>query len=638
MVLMWILGSLFGALLEYPMVQREVVAVRQGVAKEMSGQLATHLLMEGFADGQIEDLIRSHVEEDEFVDHIAVLNKDAELIHSHPGTMPGWKIASEYNESKPVVFDEKYHLRIERPIERGSLRQGTLVMWGKKSFVRERILRQLGMSALGSLLALGAGLLLLPRIAKWLTRPAIHLAETAEEVAQTKDYSLRASKFDDDEFGVLTDHFNGMMGTIEDHYQVQESERQQDRMALSRTIKRAERLESIGHVAGGVAHDLNNILGPMVALPELIAQQIPDNADAREDLGLLSASARKAAAVIKDLLTLARRADIQLSPLSLNGVVRETLASLGLRERMRSFTGVTVVSNMEVDLPSVSGSDSHLNRVVLNLVLNAAEAYEDVMGEVTVRTRKVSLKEPSQLFEEVPAGEYVVLSVADRGQGIPNEDFERILEPFFSRKSGSARKGGSGSGLGLSVVYGVVKDHEGFLHIESTVGQGTRFEIYLPAGEAVLKEVHSPPAPIFDGEGLRALVIDDDEGQRHLSASLLGRMGFEVEVATTGREGVEQVAGRKDSRFDLIILDMVMEEDFDGLETLREILRLQPTMRVIIVTGYAQSERVREAQALSGCACLPKPFTREHLSMSISRLFDSESASSDNAFPQISTS
>jgi PAS domain S-box-containing protein len=385
---------------------------------------------------------------------------------------------------------------------------------------------------------------------------------------------------------------------------VQQESREEE---FGRRLARAERMESLGILAGGVAHDLNNILGPVVGYPDLILDDLPPDHPVRDDIIEIRESAHRAAAVIQDLLTLARRGSFQKETMEINDVVRDYLKSAGFREKQEQHPDVTLEVALDDDLLPVLGSKPHFMQVVMNLVINAMEAMLEG-GTLRITTGCDYIDRPVAGYDTIEEGDFAVLRIADTGVGISDSDREKIFEPFYSSKKMSR----SGTGLGLAVVYGVVKDHDGYLDIHSEPGRGTEFIIYIPATraqETVEKEVR------MDDRGTeKVLVVDDVREQRQLASKLLRRKGYEVETAENGRAAVELL--KRDS-FDLVVLDMIMESDFDGLDTYRQMIQLRPGQPCVIASGFSESDRVKEAQQLGVGAYVRKPYALEKLSRAV---------------------
>lgn len=218
---------------------------------------------------------------------------------------------------------------------------------------------------------------------------------------------------------------------------------------------------------------------------------------------------------------------------------------------------------------------------------------------------------PLHGFETVPEGEYVLLRAADTGIGIPVQDLERIFEPFYTKKE----MGRSGTGLGMAVVWGTVKDHSGHIDARSTQGQGTIFDLYFPiTRQDVEKEAEQLPVDRYMGNGESVLVVDDIKEQRDLAAFMLQRLGYRVDTVASGEEAVLYV---RKTPVDILVLDMILESEMDGLETYRQILAISPSQKTIIASGFSESERVLEAQRLGAGRYIKKPYRMEQIGMAL---------------------
>ncbi len=380
---------------------------------------------------------------------------------------------------------------------------------------------------------------------------------------------------------------------------------------LQERLNQAEKMEALGRLAGGVAHDLNNVLGAMVSYPELLMMKLPEDSPLRAPITTIRKSGLKAAAIVQDLLTLARRGVKNREVISLNTVVEEYLSSPEHEKVRRLHPGVTFDINLGEKLMNILGSPIHLFKVVMNLVSNAAEAIsKDTAGKVTISTENLY---PEDAVAELQLEHFVVLTVMDNGMGISQTDLKKIYEPFYSRKI-MAR---SGTGLGMAVVWGTVQDHGGYINAHSLEGIGTTFELYFPVTrKAPEVEKEGMPFEEYMGKGERILVVDDEEEQREVSSTILERLNYKVHTVSTGEKAVEYVKGHQ---VDLVVLDMIMESSIDGLDTYREILNIHPGTKAIIVSGYSETIRVREAMRLGAGCYLRKPFTIEDLGMAVHR-------------------
>jgi|GEM_PF-874664 len=392
-----------------------------------------------------------------------------------------------------------------------------------------------------------------------------------------------------------------------------------DRKILESRLIRAQKMEVVGNLAAGIAHDLNNILSGLVSYPDLLLLEIPKNNPLHKKISAIQKSGRQAAVIVNDLLTLARR-NVDLDSISnLNSIISEYLASPEFNRLREKYPNSEITTNLDPDLVNVQGSDVHLTKVIMNLVHNAIEAMP-AGGSIEITTGNLNLNADLIAYESIPAGRYVCMSVADNGVGIAEKDLSRIFEPFYTKKKTEK----SGTGLGMTIIWATVKDHKGYLDVVSQEGKGTTLTIYLPATEKGL-DIQKGKVVLEDYIGSETiLVVEDIAEQRDLLRNMLIRLGYTVIIVSSGKEAVAAV--RRQS-VHLVILDMILgEEDMDGLETYREIRKMCPRQKAIIISSYPESERIREAQRIGAGSYVPKPFTLEQLGLAIRKELDAPGA------------
>ena len=375
----------------------------------------------------------------------------------------------------------------------------------------------------------------------------------------------------------------------------------QEKRDLEFRLQRAQKMEAIGTLAGGVAHDLNNILSGIVSYPELLLMDIPQDSPLRRPILTIQKAGERAAAIVQDLLTLARRGVITTKVVNLNSIISEYLKSPEFENLRMHHPNVHIKTDFETDLLNILGSPIHLTKTIMNLVTNAAEAISDI-GEIVLSTRNRYIDRSLNGYDKIKEGDYVTLSVRDTGIGIPSEDLERIFEPFYTKKV----MGKSGTGLGMAVVWGTVKDHKGYIDVKSAGGKGTEFALYFP----VIRQELTRDKPLLSIEDIMAkgesiLVVDDVEDQRKIASEMLTKLGYSVTSVSSGEEAVDYM---KNHSTDLLMLDMIMEPGIDGLDTYKTILEIHPNQKAIIASGYSETDRVREAQRLGATAYVRKPY------------------------------
>ena len=389
----------------------------------------------------------------------------------------------------------------------------------------------------------------------------------------------------------------------------------EDKRRLIDQLQRAQKMEALGMLAGGVAHDLNNILSGLVSYPELILMDLPPRSPLRKPIRTIQRSGERAANIVQDLLTLARRGVSVAEMVNLNHIIQDYLKSPEYKALCEHHPEIDWQLDLADDLLNISGSPIHLTKTVMNLVLNAAEASVD-RGLIRIKTENRYIDTPIKGYEDIQEGDYVALTVADNGIGISEEDINRIFEPFYTKKV----MGRSGTGLGMAVVWGTVKDHHGAIDVSSTPRQGTTVTILLPATTACRIQSRDPET-IDDlmGHGQRILVIDDIEEQRQIATDMLTRLRYEVESVASGEAAIDHV--RRQS-VDLLLLDMIMDPGIDGLETYRRIIDFSPGQRAVITSGFSESERVQETRRLGASAYVKKPYRFETLAKAVKSVLE----------------
>ncbi len=391
----------------------------------------------------------------------------------------------------------------------------------------------------------------------------------------------------------------GAVEFIRDITAVRKAEEEHKR--IERRMTEVQRLESLGVLAGGIAHDFNNILMAILGNADLAMQELPSGSSGRQHLMEIETASRRAAELCRQMLAYAGRGRFVVETFDLNRLIEEMVHLLKTTISKR----VLLSLHLEPGLPFIRGDPSQLRQVVMNLVINAAEAIGDRSGTISITTGAATFDRAYLAaigFErDLPEGLYITLEVADTGCGMDSKTLSRIFEPFFTTKF-------SGRGLGLSAVMGIVRGHRGAVKVYSEPGRGSLFKVLLPAVTEPTPDGPplASPAEEWRGEGT-ILLVDDEESVRALCARMLERIGFEVLTAVDGIEAVELYRLNRD-RIRCVILDLTMPQ-LNGEETFRRIRQIHPEARVILASGYSASE-LEERLAVKGFAAfLQKPYT-----------------------------
>ena len=392
--------------------------------------------------------------------------------------------------------------------------------------------------------------------------------------------------------------------------QLRESEA--DRTRIEQQLERVRQYELLGHLAGSIAHDVNNQLSPIVALPELLLSSVPEDFKQRNLLKQMHDSGLAISSYVNNLLALSNRDTTLHEDLSLNVVVDNFLESEEYRRATEQSITNPVTWQLASDIHTIHGSVESLHRLINNLVTNAIEASSS-NSTIQLATRNEYIDQTQQLsHDSLPPGDYVVLNVADQGRGMTPEELKSLFQPFQTSK---AVANDEIIGLGLICVRAIVDDHDAKVNVESRASQGTVIDVYFPSKNTPTADIAGPLVNLTDAttlpqqSGTHVLVVDDMKTQRQLAETLLAHLGCTTTSVPSGEEAVEIL---KSSNFDLILLDMRLGKGMDGLTTLREIKCITPTAYVIIASGYSKNKRVRAAVEL-GAQFMKKPYHLERL-------------------------
>lgn len=376
------------------------------------------------------------------------------------------------------------------------------------------------------------------------------------------------------------------------------------RAAFQAKLLQTQKLESLGVLAGGIAHDFNNLLCAVMGASDLALVHLADDHPVREMLGQIQEMSNRAAELCRQLMAFSGKGRFLVVPTDVSALVQN------MSQLLLMSVGKKAIVNfhLEPDLPAVSGDAMQLQQMVMNLVVNAAEAIGDRDGSITIRTGTLSsqVKDVHESFADadVPPGPYVFVEVADSGPGMDEDTRQRLFDPFFSTRA-------QGRGLGLTAVRGIVRGHRGTVQVRVDPGCGTTFRVLLPASDAMhVSEPLPQAADGWRGEGI-ALVVDDEAAVRAIAKVLLEHLGFEVLTAADGLEGVE-IFEREHSRIRFVLLDTTMP-NMDGEATLPELKRIRPDVRVLLTSGYDEREALSRFGEIGLAGFLQKPFTLEQL-------------------------
>lgn len=384
-----------------------------------------------------------------------------------------------------------------------------------------------------------------------------------------------------------------------------------ERRALEKQLRQAQKFEAIGQLAGGVAHDFNNVIGAMMGWADLGLLEAPPDSRLLSHFQKIRSQAERAAGLTRQLLAFARRQVLQPRVINLNQTVTEVVSLL---EKVIGEQ-IEVKTVLPPDLEAARADPTHIEQVLMNLCVNARDAMPRG-GRLLIETRNAVLDE-EYCRRNVGArpGRYVLLSVSDTGVGMDAATMERIFEPFFTTK-----QTGKGTGLGLAVVYGIVQQHEGFINVYSELGRGATFRIYLPVGSGVAEEQEKTASEPVRGGTETILVAEDHQGIRDMTRVMLERLGYQALLAGDGEEAVRMFEAHQD-RIALVLLDVVMPK-LSGPDAYTRMCAVKPDVSVIFSTGYTAEAAQLNSLLEKGVAVLQKPYSSDSLVRKVREVLD----------------
>lgn len=381
---------------------------------------------------------------------------------------------------------------------------------------------------------------------------------------------------------------------------------------INEQLVRGERMASLGMLAEGAALDLGTILDPVLQYPARIRDALPAESPARAWAQAIEEAGQKAEAILHDLQTIGRGGRFEKGTVNVNHIVDRFMKSGDFERIKRAHPKVRIDVQLAAVLPPIHGAEAQLLQLISNLVAHACESMPGG-GIAGIETSSGRLDRPVGRYGSGPPGEYVVVKVSDTGSGLPPEDVERIFEPFYTRAVMGRHLL---SGLGMTLVYRVVADHRGFIDIKTAPGKGTSFVAYLPVvaeeGALELKADYTGTETV--------LVVDDYEEQRNTAIELLRDLGYRVLAARNGHEAVKLLEGTlHDGKetIDLVVIDLVLGDDFDGVETYKSLIQRRPGQKAVLVSGFADIARIVEARKLGLRQCIQKPYALESLGKAV---------------------
>ncbi len=382
--------------------------------------------------------------------------------------------------------------------------------------------------------------------------------------------------------------------------------------AMKEQLAHSQRMESLGMLAGGVAHDFNNILAGILGYASLLKMKINPKDKIFRYIDIIEKSAQRAAGLTQQLLIFSRKGQPKLQPVNLNDCVNESI------KLIKSTFPRTIEIETELDdaIPEILADPTQLSQMIINLAVNARDAMPDGEGKITFKTEEVVIENPEDFNNpDVTAGRFVCLSIADTGTGIPDDVKNKIFEPFFTTKPR-----GKGTGMGLAMVYGFVRNLGGFILLQTQLNQGTTFRIHFPVQPIHAHSKHADDNTKIKTGTERILVVDDEEMVRSFCKMALEKYGYSVELAANGKQALA-LFKKHHQNFDLMILDMIMPV-MDGMKTYQKIRKINRDLKILISSGYSDSDKLETLKQDPKVALILKPFRVQDLVTKVRELLD----------------
>ncbi|MCP4116302.1 MAG: PAS domain S-box protein [Desulfobacteraceae bacterium] len=379
---------------------------------------------------------------------------------------------------------------------------------------------------------------------------------------------------------------------------------------LEAQLQQAQKMESIGTLAGGIAHDFNNILSPIVGYTEMLIEDTPDDSPLRNGLNGIYSGALRACDLVKQILTFSHQDRNELKSIRVQPVIKEALKLI----RSTIPTSIEIKQEIRSDCGSVKSDPTQIHQIIMNLTTNAYHAMEDT-GELSVILKEIRLGEHEVITPDMKPGLYACLTVSDTGIGMDKQMTEKIFNPFFTTKAK-----GKGTGMGLSVVHGIVKSMAGAIQVRSVPGKGTDFHVYLPVGKEQPEETVVQPKDSIRGGTERIMLVDDEDAIIQMEKQMLERLGYQVVSYVDSLETLERFRAEPD-QFDMVITDMAMP-NMSGDKLAAELIKIRPDIPILLCTGFSEKIPENKSTCLGIKNVLMKPIAKKDLANKIREMLD----------------
>ncbi|MCF8129436.1 MAG: response regulator [Deltaproteobacteria bacterium] len=418
------------------------------------------------------------------------------------------------------------------------------------------------------------------------------------------DFIFNKAAFTDSEGNVA-----GLIGVIQDI--TEKKAREEENIKLIGLLQHAQKLESIGNLAGGIAHDFNNILFPIMGLSELLVEDLSPGSLEHENARRIQKAAERGSDLVQQILAFSRQTDHKMMPIKIQNVLREALKLA----RSTIPANIEIERHIQSDCGLVNGDATQVHQIAMNLITNAFHAVEHTDGKINVQLKEVNLESEDIVDLLIEPGSYAMLTVSDTGCGIEPLNIKRIFEPYFTTK-----EQGKGTGLGLAVVYGIIKEHRGDIKVESELNEGTTFTVYLPLIEKPNDTESIERNVNYETGNEHILLVDDEKPILHVEKQMLERLGYHVTFRTNGLDALETFAANPNS-YDMVISDMSMP-NITGDKLAQKLISIRPDIPIIICTGFSERIEKGKADAIGIKGLLLKPIAKLEMAKMVRKVLD----------------
>ncbi|MCP3872133.1 MAG: response regulator [Desulfobacteraceae bacterium] len=394
-------------------------------------------------------------------------------------------------------------------------------------------------------------------------------------------------------------------------YAVERQKSIEEKAELEYKLRQSYKMEAIGTLAGGIAHDFNNILFPILGYTEMLLEDIPEDSPTHDSLEKIYSGAVRAKELVKQILTFSRQNNSELKLMTMQPIIKEALKLI----RSTIPTTIEIIQDLQTDCRAINADPTQIHQIVMNLATNAYHAMGEAEGVMKIDLKEVELTELDLLEPDITPGIYNCLTVADTGIGMNEDLLGKIFDPFFTTKEKD-----KGTGMGLSVIHGIVKKINGTIDVQSEPGKGTKFNVYFPVKNSSFEEPETTTKESIPGGTEHILLVDDEVAIVKLAKQILERLGYQVTENSNSIKALEKFRANPD-KFDVVITDLAMP-NMPGDKLSAELLKIRPDIPILLCTGYSQKITEEKAALIGIKGILMKPIIKSKMAQMVKNVLD----------------